>query len=106
MRVVNKIFFFFSAETEGPGFCAFALTAFAGLLLIITLPFSLCTCIKESIFTCYDFKGIVQSAHQTYMGMEMFLGEGLDLNFRLGGGQGGPKLWDSSCVNVDIHNNI
>ena len=49
------------------------------------------------------------------MGMELFSGEGLDPNFPLGGGvifqpRGGPggrtKLWDSSCVNVDIYNNI
>ena len=47
------------------------------------------------------------------MGMELFSGEGLDPNFPLGGGvifqprggPGGSKLWDSSCVNVDIYNN-
>jgi len=34
------------ADPEGPGFCALVLTMFAALLLVITLPFSLCTCIK------------------------------------------------------------
>ncbi|XP_059093431.1 band 7 protein AGAP004871-like isoform X3 [Tigriopus californicus] len=34
------------ADPEGPGLCALILTAFAALLLVITLPFSLCTCIK------------------------------------------------------------
>ena len=36
----------FAADPEGPGFCAMVLTGFALLLVIITLPFSLCTCIK------------------------------------------------------------
>ena len=45
------------------------------------------------------------------MGMEIFSGEGLDPNFPLGGGvifqpRGGPKLWDSSWVNVDIYDNL
>ena len=51
---------------------------------------------------------------RAYMGMEIFSGEGLDPNFPLRGGvifqprggPGGSKLWDSSCVNVDIYNNI
>ncbi|XP_059093430.1 band 7 protein AGAP004871-like isoform X2 [Tigriopus californicus] len=37
---------FWEADPEGPGLCALILTAFAALLLVITLPFSLCTCIK------------------------------------------------------------
>ncbi|XP_059093429.1 band 7 protein AGAP004871-like isoform X1 [Tigriopus californicus] len=37
---------FRQADPEGPGLCALILTAFAALLLVITLPFSLCTCIK------------------------------------------------------------
>ena len=36
----------FSADPEGPGFCAMVLTGLALLLVIVTLPFSLCTCIK------------------------------------------------------------
>lgn len=34
------------ADPEGPGICALILTGFALLLVMITLPFSLCTCIK------------------------------------------------------------
>ena len=37
---------FLSADPEGPGFCAMVLTGLALLLVIVTLPFSLCTCIK------------------------------------------------------------
>nr|XP_040575467.1 band 7 protein AGAP004871-like [Lepeophtheirus salmonis] len=33
-------------EEDGPGLCAHILTFFAGMLLLVTLPFSLCTCIK------------------------------------------------------------
>ena len=43
------VFLFFAADPEGPGFCAFVLTFMAGMLLVITLPFSLCTCIKVII---------------------------------------------------------
>jgi hypothetical protein len=35
-----------SADPEGPGFCALILTLLAGLLLVVTIPFSLFTCIK------------------------------------------------------------
>ena len=45
---VVSIWFFSTADPEGPGFCAFVLTFLAALLLMITLPFSLCTCIKVS----------------------------------------------------------
>lgn len=38
--------FCFAADPEGPGFCAMVLTGLALLLVIVTLPFSLCTCIK------------------------------------------------------------
>ena len=45
--------------------------------------------------------------------MEIFTGEGQDLYFSLGGaqffnleGHGGPKLWEISFANVDIHKNI
>ena len=44
------IFFFITADPEGPGFCAFVLTCFAAMLLMITLPFSLCTCIKVRFY--------------------------------------------------------
>lgn len=39
-------FWWSPADPEGPGFCAMVLTMFAALLLVVTLPFSLCTCIK------------------------------------------------------------
>merc|ERR1719188_2589340 len=34
------------ADPEGPGLCALLLTLAAGLLLVATLPLSLCTCVK------------------------------------------------------------
>ena len=44
--MMTKNFFCISADPEGPGFCAMVLTALAALLVVVTLPFSLCTCIK------------------------------------------------------------
>ena len=44
--IITTLFFYFTADPEGPGFCAMVLTALAALLLVVTLPFSLCTCIK------------------------------------------------------------
>ena len=55
------------------------------------------------------------SSTESYIlgGMEIFSGEGLDLNFSLGEfsdlerGQGGEaKLRDFSCADVDIYNDI
>merc|ERR1719220_2860303 len=36
----------FKADPEGPGPCAFVLTCLSALLILITLPISLCLCIK------------------------------------------------------------
>ena len=40
-----------SADPEGPGLCALFLTAVSFILFLVTLPFSLCTCVKVS--SCY-----------------------------------------------------
>jgi hypothetical protein len=54
------VFLFFAADPEGPGFCAFVLTFMAAMLLVITLPFSLCTCIKvNSLRNNFKFKAVV-----------------------------------------------
>ena len=38
--------FFFAADDSDPGITAFILTALSVLLIIVTMPFSLCLCIK------------------------------------------------------------
>ncbi len=40
--------FYLIADPEGPGFAAFLLTALSVLLIVVTMPFSLCLCIKVS----------------------------------------------------------
>jgi hypothetical protein len=54
---LNLFLFIFSADPEGPGFCALILTLLAGLLLVVTMPFSLFTCIKVCMFM--DFRRLV-----------------------------------------------
>lgn len=50
MSICNyfKAFHLFSADPEGPGCCALLLALFSIVLIVATLPFSLCTCIKVS----------------------------------------------------------
>ncbi len=49
-------FFLRVADPEGPGVCALILTSFSFLLFLVTLPFSLCMCMKVSTTpSCYLF---------------------------------------------------
>ena len=43
-----RLSFFIAADPEGPGCCALLLALVSILLIIATLPFSLCMCIKVS----------------------------------------------------------
>ena len=43
-----------SEAEEGSGFCSVILTAFAYLLVIVFLPFSLVVCIKVTTFFLFD----------------------------------------------------
>jgi hypothetical protein len=52
-----------SADPDGPGLCAMLITLFAALLLVATLPFSLCTCIKVS----FNFQLIKSKSHIRYI---------------------------------------
>lgn len=48
-RFVNAarlLLFFFSADPEGPGLCAMFLTLVSFVLVLVTLPFSLCVTVK------------------------------------------------------------
>ena len=47
-QIVNLqiTFAFFSAESDGLGFTAFLLTALSVILIVVTVPFSLCLVIK------------------------------------------------------------
>ncbi len=38
--------FLFTADPEGPGFCAMFLTLVSFVLVLVTLPFSLCVTVK------------------------------------------------------------
>ena len=61
---------YFSADPENPGICAFLLTLLSSLLILLTLPFSLCMSIKvcdtlhlthpphPPLLTLYDYQGI------------------------------------------------
>ena len=48
--IITSIFFWISAEDHdvGLGICGWLLTAISWLLVIVTLPFSLCVCFKVS----------------------------------------------------------
>ena len=41
-------FFSFAADPEGPGVCAMLLTMLAFVLVLVTMPFSLCVTVKVS----------------------------------------------------------
>ena len=45
-------FFSFAADDSDPGITAFILTALSVLLIIVTMPFSLCLCIKVTRIEC------------------------------------------------------
>ena len=76
--------FFFSIldESEGAGFTAFLITAISIFLIIITVPFSLCLCVKVSIlFVWINIKWFVKT---TILWIELFLfrlwyNEGLEI---------------------------
>ncbi len=44
------LFYSFSADPEGPGFAAMVLTFLSIVLIVITMPFSLCLVIKVNKF--------------------------------------------------------
>ena len=46
--MIGFLFSFFLADPEGPGCCALLLAMVSIILIIATLPFSLCMCIKVS----------------------------------------------------------
>ena len=47
----NDNVFIISADPEGPGICAMFLTLVSFLLVLVTLPFSLCVTVKVSLLT-------------------------------------------------------
>ena len=44
----NCLLFSFAADPEGPGVCAMLLTMLAFVLVLVTMPFSLCVTVKVS----------------------------------------------------------
>ena len=57
---LNSLFLFYvSDESEGAGFTAFLITAISIFLIIITVPFSLCLCVKVRSFSNnrFNFNG-------------------------------------------------
>ena len=55
----NYTCFIFPADPEGPGCCALLLALVSILLIIATLPFSLCLCIKVS--TAFRITNMIRS---------------------------------------------
>ncbi len=48
--VTSPTFIFFAADPEGPGICATILTLVSFVLVLVTLPLSLCVTVKVNIF--------------------------------------------------------
>ena len=49
-------FCFVSADPEGPGICAMFLTLVSFLLVLVTLPFSLCVTVKVSLLSTTEHR--------------------------------------------------
>jgi hypothetical protein len=45
-HVINSRFLLITADPEGPGLCAMFLTLVSFVLVLVTLPFSLCVTVK------------------------------------------------------------
>lgn len=61
------LLFIFAADDSDPGITAFILTALSVLLIIVTMPFSLCLCIKVIRIACSRGHGIyVEADPSTY----------------------------------------